>query len=135
MFDRVRSEYGFGLMSTLVAMVLLAVAVTALSSSAMMTVAVQTDTSVRATATAIASSYLEEVKGRPPLTVVSETAVQVNELGMYDPSGRFVRSLEVTDEKGLPHTKRLAVSVVYPSGRGRTGTLVLETVYYEGNKL
>ncbi len=134
MFDGARSEHGFGLMSTLVAMVLLAVAVTALSSSAMMTVAVQTDTSVRATATAIASSYLEEVKGRPPMNVVSETAVKVNDLGVYDPNGRFVRSLEVTDEEGLPYTKRLAVSVTYPSGRGRTGTLVLETVYYEGNK-
>ncbi len=134
MIERARSEHGFGLMSTLVAMVLLAVAVTALSGSAMMTVAVQTDASVRATATSIGASYLEEVKGRPPMTIVSETAVPVNEAGMYDPNGRFVRTLEVTPEEGLPYTKRLAVSVVYPSGRGRTGSLVLETVYYEGEK-
>ncbi len=130
--DRVRSEAGFGLMSTLVAMVLLAIAVTALSSSAMMSVAVRTDSSVRATATAIGASYLEEVKARPPKTVTSEAAVKVNGLGMDDPNGRFERTLEVTPEEGLPYTKRLAVSVVYPSGKGRTGTLRLETVYYEG---
>lgn len=134
MVDKARSEDGFGLMSTLVAMVLLAVAVTALSSSAMMTVAVRTDTSVRATATAIGASYLEEVKARPPATLASETAVKVNDLGMTDPNGRFERTLEVTPEAGLPYTKRLAVSVVYPSGRGRTGALRLETVYYEGVK-
>ncbi len=130
--DRARSEDGFGLMSTLVAMVLLAIAVTALSSSAMMSVAVHTDSSVRATATAIGASYLEEVKARPPKTVASEAAVKVNGLGMDDPNGRFERTLEVTPEEDLPYTKRLAVSVVYPSGKGRTGTLRLETVYYEG---
>ncbi len=134
MWQKASSEHGFGLIGTIVALVLLAIAVTALSSSAMMALAVQTDSSVRSTATAICASYLEEVKARPPNALASESPTPVDEAGKDDPNGKFIRSVEVTTEEGLPYTKRIAVKVLYPAGRGRTGSVQLETVFFEGQQ-
>ena len=127
------SESGIGLISTMVAIVLLGVAVTALSSSGMMVLAVHTDSAVRSTATAIAASYLEEVKARQPGTLASESATSVSSDGVKAQSGIFVRSLEVVPEENLAYTKRVTVNVEFPSGRGRTGTVQLVTVVYEGD--
>jgi len=117
----------------MVAIVLLGVAVTALSSSGMMVLAVHTDSAVRSTATAIAASYLEEVKARQPGTLASESATSVSSDGVKAQSGIFVRSLEVVPEENLAYTKRVTVNVEFPSGRGRTGTVQLVTVVYEGD--
>ena len=127
------SEHGFGLISTIVAMVLLGVAVTALSSSGMTVLAVHTDSAVRSAATALAASYLEEVKARRPSTLTSESATTVTADGMDDQNGSFTRSLEVAPEAELPYTKRVTVEVVYPNGMGRIGTVKLVTVIYEGD--
>ena len=127
------SEHGFGLISTIVAMVLLGIAVTALSSSGMMVLAIHTDSAVRSAATAIAASYLEEVKARGPKTLTSESALKVNADGMDSQNGSFTRSLEVAPEAELPYTKRVTVKVQYPNGMGRTGTVKLVTVIYEGD--
>ncbi len=127
------SERGFGLVSTIVAMVLLGIAVTALSSSGMMALAAHTDSSVRSTATAIAASYLEEVKARRPQTLASESAIKVDADGMDNQSGNFIRSMEVAPEPELPYTKRVTVKVEYPNGLGRMGTIKLVTVIYEGD--
>ncbi len=126
------SEHGFGLISTIVAMVLLGIAVTALSSSGMMVLAVHTDAAVRSTATALAASYLEEVKARRPQTLTSESALKVNADGMEKQNGSFSRSLEVAPEAELLYTKRVTVKIEYPNGMGRTGTVKLVTVIYEG---
>ncbi len=134
MLQRASSEQGFSLIGTIVAMVLLAIAVTALSSSAMMAVAVQTDSSVRSMATVIGASYLEEIKARPPNSLTSESPVTVDEAGKDDPNGRFIRTVEVTPEEGFPYTKRIAVKVIYPSGQGRTGSVQLETIFFEGQQ-
>ena len=123
-----RSEHGFGLVSTIVAMVLLGIAVTALSSSGMMVLAIHTDSAVRSTATAIAASYLEEVKARGVKTLSSESALKVNADGMDSQNGNFTRSLEVAPEAEMPYTKRLTVEIQYPNGMGRTGTVKLVTV-------
>jgi Tfp pilus assembly protein PilV len=133
MMRKVKSESGFGLVSTMVAMVLLGIAVTALSSSGMMVLAVHTDSAVRSAATAIASSYLEEVKARAPQALTSESAVRVNEDGVDDASGVYIRSLEVAAEEGLAYTKRITVKVEYPNGMGRKGKVELVTVIYEGD--
>jgi len=127
------TESGFGLISTMVAIVLLGVAVTALSSSGMMVLAVHTDSAVRSTATAIASSYLEEVKARAPGTLASESATSVSSDGVKNQSGIFVRSLEVVPEENLAYTKRVTIKVEFPTGRGRTGKVELVTVVYEGD--
>jgi Tfp pilus assembly protein PilV len=116
----------------MIAMVLLGIAVTALSSAGVYVVAMQTDSQVRSAATAIASSYLEQVKTREPTQVVSESTVKINEDGVDDNTGPFSRSVEVTDEAGLENTKRVTVKVEYRSGRGRTGTVELVTILYEG---
>jgi Tfp pilus assembly protein PilV len=128
------SERGFGLISTMVAMVLLGIAVTALSSSGMMVLAIHTDSAVRSRATAIASSYLEEVKARQTATLASESAIKVNDDGVTNQAGHYIRSLEVAQEEELPYTKRVTVKVQYPSGRGRTGTVELETIIYVGEE-
>lgn len=134
MLKSLTSERGFGLISTMVAMVLLGIAVTALSSSGMMVLAVHTDSAVRSRATAIASSYLEEVKARQIATLASESAIKVNDDGVTNQAGRYIRSLEVAPEEKLPYTKRVMVKVQYPSGRGRTGTVELETIIYVGEE-
>jgi len=126
------SERGFGLISTIVAIVLLGIAVTALSSSGMTVLAVHTDSAVRSQATAIASSYLEEVKARRPETLTSETAMKVSADGANNERAIFTRTLEVEPERELPYTKRVTVKVEYPNGMGRTGLIKLVTVIYEG---
>ncbi len=132
MLRRLNSEGGFGLVSTIVAMVLLGIAVTALSSSGMMALAVQTDSATRSAATAIASSYLEEVKARNPKTLASEAAAKVNDDGVADANGAYLRGLDVASEQDLPYTRRISVRVTYPNGLGRMGTVELVTVIYEG---
>lgn len=127
-----RTESGFGLLSTIVAMVLLGVAVAALSSSGVFLMAIQTETGTRSTATAIAASYLEEIKARAPQALKSETALAVNEDGVVDATGRYLRSVEVVPAEDLPFTKRITVRVGYPRGRGRTGTVELVTLIYVG---
>ncbi len=126
-------ESGFSLMSTILAMMLLGLAVSALSSSTVFIVAARTDSAVRTKATAIAVSYLEEVKTRSEGAVKAEAATQVNESGAIDPAGRFTRSLDVNDASGLANTKRLTVTVGYPSGMGRERMIRLETIIFEGS--
>lgn len=127
-----RTENGFGLISTMIAMVLLGIAVTALSSAGVYAIAVQTDSQVRSAATAIATSYLEQVKTREPKQVVTETPVTVNADGVNSAAGNFTRSLDVIDEPNLENTKRITVKVDYHTGRGRTGTVELVTILYVG---
>ena len=140
MMRSLRSESGFGLISTMIAMVLMGIAVTALSSAGVYIVSVQTDSQVRSTATMIASSYLEQVKTREPKQVISEAPAEVRADGtmqaetakMAAAQGYFVRSVDVSDEKGLENTKRVTVKVDYRRGHGRTGRVELVTIFYEG---
>jgi len=129
-----RSKRGFALINVIIALVLLSIAVMALSGSSILALAIHTDSAVSSTATAIATSYLEEVKARRPATIVSESPVRVSGAGVVDSAGVYTRSLDVVAEEGLASTKRLTVRIEYPSGRGRTGTVQLVTVMYEGRK-
>lgn len=126
------SERGFGLISAMIAMVLLGIAVTALSSAGVYVLALRTDSEVRSVATAIAASYMEVIKIREPGAIASEAAVRVNEDGAADGSGVYLRSVDVADEASLEDTKRITVTVKYPSGRGRMRTVKLVTILYEG---
>ncbi len=127
-----RDVQGFGLVSVLVAMVLLAVGVVALSSSSAFLVSLQTDASARSTAAAIGVSYMEEVKQRPPGTLASESPMSVNELGDADATGVFVRTLTVVDDPSSPEVARATVDVKYPAGMGRMRTISLVTLIYRG---
>jgi Tfp pilus assembly protein PilV len=129
----VTSERGFGIVSVLVAIVLLAIGVVAISASSAYMVSLQTDASERARATAIAVTYMEEVKMREPATLASEDTVAVSGTGAATADGAFLRTLTVVPEPSVPDALRATVSVQYPSGFGRTGTVVMVTVIYSGN--
>lgn len=129
----VSSERGFGIVSVLVAIVLLAIGVVAISASSAYMVSLQTDASERARATAIAVTYMEEVKMRAPATLATEDTVAVSVTGAATAGGAFRRSLTVVPDPSVPDALRATVSVQYPSGFGRTGTVVMVTVIYSGN--
>ncbi len=132
--QRVRDERGFGMVSVLVAMVLLAVGVVALSSSSAFLVSLQTDASARSTASAIGVAYMEEVKQRPASSLASESPTAVNEIGEADSLGVFIRTLTVSDDPSSPDVARTTVDVEYPAGLGRTRTISLVTLIYRGYK-
>jgi len=123
---------GFGIVSVLVAIVLLAIGVVTLSSSSAFLVSLRTDASARATAASIATSYMEEVKRRPTRELASEEPVTVNETGTQDEAGVFVRTLTVGPEASLPDAARVVVLVEYPAGFGRRRTVELVTIIYQG---
>ena len=129
---RLSCRRGFGMVSVLVAMVLIAVAAVALSSSSAFMASLQTDASVRATAAAIAIAHMESVKMRRPAELASEDPVRVNETGVADAGGAFVRSLTVEREESVPDALRVTVEVGYPAGFGRTRTVELVTVIDRG---
>jgi Tfp pilus assembly protein FimT len=128
------SEEGFGMVSVLVAMVLLAVAVVALSSSSAFLVSLQTDASGRAIATSLGVAYMEEVRRRPPGSLASESPVRVNSEGVADEGGAFVRGLTIETDPIAPNVVRATVEVVYPAGIGRTGTISFQTVIHRGGE-
>lgn len=118
-------EAGFGMVSVLVAMVLLAVAVVSLSSSSAFLVSLQTDASGRSTATAVGVAYMEEVRRRPAGTLNSEQPTRVNELGLPDENGSYVRTLTIEPQAG--GILKANVEVRYPGGLGRSGAIRLDT--------
>lgn len=129
----VTSERGIGIVSVLVAIVLLAIGVVAISASSAFMVSLQTDASERARATAIAVTYMEEVKMRAPASLISEDTVKVNGTGMPDAEGAFLRTLLVIAEPSVPDALRATVEVRYPAGFGRMRTVKMVTVIYSGN--
>jgi Tfp pilus assembly protein PilE len=129
----VNTDRGIGMVSVLVAIVLLAIGVVAISASSAYMVSLQTDASERARATAIAVAYMEEVKMRVPQTLASEDTVAVSETGTAAADGAFLRALTVIPEPSVPDALRATVAVQYPSGFGRTGTVRMVTVIYSGN--
>ena len=121
--ESLRSLSGFGIVSVLVAVVLLAVGIVALSSSSAFIVSMQTDAAERSRASAIAVTYMEQVKTRLPTEISSESPVRVDETGEPDENGAFIRSLVVTPEADTPDVVRATV---------RTRTLELVTFIFTG---
>ncbi|UCC71229.1 MAG: hypothetical protein JSV86_12645 [Gemmatimonadota bacterium] len=129
--QRGRSERGFSLLTVLIAIVLVSVAVVALSGTTVYVLSLRTESGVRATATGIAASYMEEVKTRRVLALASESGANVDELGDVDTAGQFVRSLIVA-QGPVPNSKLLTITVLYPRGRAQMGKVELVTIVYEG---
>jgi Tfp pilus assembly protein PilV len=127
-------EAGFGMVSVLVAMVLLAIAVVALSSSSAFLVSLQSDASGRSIATSLSVGYMEEVRRRPPESLATETPVRVDASGAPDEGGAFVRSLTIEADASLAAVLRATVEVGYPAGLGRQGTVRLETLIHRGDE-
>ena len=127
-------EGGFGMVSVLVAMVLLAVAAVALSSSSTFLVSLQSDATGRSIATSLGVGYMEEVQRRPVESLASETPARVNASGFLDEGGAFVRSLTIEPDASLAGVLRATVEVAYPAGLGRRGTVKLETLIHRGSE-
>ena len=126
------ADAGFGMVSVLVAMVLLAVAVIALSSSSTFLVSLQSDASGRSIATSLGIGYMEEVRRRPPESLASETSVRVNASGALDEGGAFERRVTIEPDPSLAEVLRATVEIAYPAGLGRRGTVRLETLIQRG---
>ena len=126
-----RSQYGFSLLSVLIAMVLVSVAVVALSGTTVYVLSLHTESNVRTTAVGIAAAYMEDVKTRDVGSLASEEEVNVNEVGEANASGSFVRALSVVAGPA-PKSKLVKVTVRYPRGRSSMGKVELVTIIYEG---
>ena len=121
------------MVAVLISIVLLTLAVIALSASSSYMTSLHTDAAERARATAIAVSYMEQVKIRPPASLASEGPVRVDETGAPAPDGVFVRELTVSPEPSVTDAARVTVEVDYPAGFGRHRTVQLVTVVFQGN--
>jgi len=121
-----RPDAGFGLISVMVALVLLSIGVLSVSQVLTQSVTMQTIVAMRTTGLDIARSYMEEVKGRDPLTLVSESAVQVNDQGEVDSDGLYTREITVTSVD--LHLDEVVVIVTLP----RSNPIRLVTWIYDG---
>jgi type IV pilus assembly protein PilV len=118
---------GFTLVSVLIAMVMLAVGLEALARSQTVMVSMQGRMASAGTALGIARSYLEQVRGRDPWSLASESPVAVDELGVPSGTGKYTRSLTVSLD--ADNLVRATITVTYP----RQGLPVqLVTLIYRG---
>ena len=90
-----RPDAGFGLVSILVAIVLVSVGVLSISQVLTQSVSMQTIMDIRTTALDVARAYMEDLKSRDPLTLAAEAEVQVDGQGQLDTNGAFTRELLV----------------------------------------
>ena len=87
---------GFALLSVMVAVVLLATGVMAIGAANTARLRSQTHSSARSAGLNVARSYLENVRGRDPWSIVAESPAQVDGSGNIVPNGEFTRQLLVT---------------------------------------
>lgn len=125
-----RPRRGFTIVSMLMAMILLSVGLLSLAGANAQTVTMQTLAQNRTSAIAIARAYVEQVRTRDPWLVESETAVALNSDGTVATSGKFIRTLTVTQVRN--NLIRLDVRVSYPRG---TQPVQLTTSFFRGNGL
>lgn len=130
---RIACESGFGMVSVLVAVVLLSAGVVVMSSSSLFLSSLQTDAQVRSQASSVALAYMEEVKTRERSLLTSEDPVRVSQWGEVDENGPFVRQLEVVDDDTVPDAVEVTVWVRYNAGMGRLRSVEVVTVIYVGN--
>jgi len=121
-----RPDAGMSLISVMVAIILLSIGVTSVSQVLTQSVAMQTIVAMRTTGLDVARSYMEEVRGRDPLTVTAEAEVRVNERGELDSEGRFLR--ELTIQTVDLHLVEAVVIVTLP----RSNPIRLVTWIYDG---
>ena len=121
-----RRDAGFGLVSVMVAIVLLSVGVLSLSQVLTQSVSMQTIIGSRTTALDVARSYMEEVRGLDPLLVESQPEVRVNEKGEENSNGLFTKELTVTTVQ--LHLVEATVIVTMP----RSNPIRLVTWIYDG---
>ncbi len=110
----------------MVALILLSIGVLSVSQVLTQSVTMQTIVAMRTTGLDVARSYMEEVRGRDPLTVTAEAEVRVNDRGELDSNGRFLR--ELTIQTVDLHLVEATVIVSLP----RSNPIRLVTWIYDG---
>ena len=110
--SRARDERGFTLISVLLAVMMLTIGLVALARTQGLLTAAESGVSNRSVALAVASGYLEQLRGSDPSTLVSEAPVAVDADGQPAANGSYQRSTVVTLDQ--PNLVRLQVIVDYP---------------------
>ena len=121
-----RPDAGIGLIAVMVAITLLSVGILSLTQVLTQSVSMQSVSSQRTIALDIARAYMEDVKGRDPLTLVTESLVQVNEKRQVDSGGVFTRQLTIASV--ALHLVSATVVVTLP----RSNPIELVTWIYDG---
>ncbi len=125
------SEDGFSILTVLISVVLVSIAIVALSGTTVYVLSLQTESRVRSTATGIAATYMEEVKTRPTESLASESQTAVDETGRAQDPAPFLRELIVQTGPD-PKSKLITVRVHYPRGSSVMGKVELATIIYLG---
>jgi Tfp pilus assembly protein PilV len=126
-------ESGYGMVSLLVAIVLLSAGVVVLSSSSVFLTSLRNEASVRSVAASLALGYMEEIKTRDRATLASEDPVTINEKGELDEGGDFLRVVDVEPDTSVVESVRVKVKVGYPGPLGRTRVVEVVTIIYVGD--
>ena len=121
---------GFAMLSVMVAVILLATGVMAIGAANTARIRSQSLSTSRSTALNLARSYIENVRGRDPWSVATESMVHVNAAGDVDPAGAYTRELLVTVER--VNLLRLEVIV---AGPGLAAPIRLMTNAYRGGTM
>jgi hypothetical protein len=119
---------GFALLSLMVAVVLLATGVMAIGAANTARLRSQTVSTARSAGLNVARTYLENVRGRDPWGLATETAAQVDGTGAVNPSGEFTRVLNVT----VLQANLLAIEVVVTGPRLSAPIRLVTNVYRGG---
>lgn len=120
-----RNEGGYGLVSVVMAILLLSVGALSVSNVLTQSVAMQTVSSVRTAGLDVARAYMEDLKSRHPSEIASVASVRVNERGEEDPAGAYAVEVDVNEaEKKI---KQVTVMVTTP----RSSPVTLVTLIYD----
>jgi hypothetical protein len=126
------SESGYGMVSVLVAIVLLSAGVVVLSTSSVFLTSLRNEATVRSVAASIALGYMEDIKTRERGTLASEDPAKINEKGELDEGGDYLRVVDVAPDTGVVDAVRVKVKVGYPGPLGRTRAVEVVTIIYVG---
>ena len=122
-----KKQSGFTLISVILAIVMLSIGVLSLAKTSAVAISAQSSAGMRTTATTIARAYMETIRRREKVDIVTEPAVMVDDQGVVDPSGFYQRSVYV--ENIRHNLKKITVTVNYP----RTSVpVVLVTMAFVG---
>ena len=106
-----RNERGFSLISTLIAVVILAIGILALAKTSAGVVRAGAQAASRTEAVAVARAYMEEVRSRQPANLISEAAVACDREGTPNASGPYTRSVVVNDVTSNLKSVRVVVTM------------------------
>ncbi len=125
-------ESGYGMVSVLVAIVLLSAGVVVLSTSSVFVSSLRNEAAVRSVAASLALGYMEEIKTRDRGTLASEAPARISEKGELDEGGDFLRVMDVHTDPTIVDAVRVKVKVGYPGPLGRTRAVEVVTIIYVG---